>query len=88
MAIRYAVVETAGMHGSGESVRAISVHRSLVVARRIAQAVTSEYRRGMAPYGGSSGGYRVVETDAGNRTQTSWLGHELDRTPSAPEARS
>lgn len=77
---RYAVVLSQGCYGSGETVQAISVHASLADARRAATAATARYKRAMARHGGTSGGYRVVETSVAD---PSWLGRELDlrRTP-------
>jgi hypothetical protein len=35
----------------------------------------------MAKHGGTSGGFRVVETTARTRRNVSWRGHELDHEP-------
>ena len=72
----YAVVPSHGCYGSGSKVRPLSTHSTLARAERKAERATSEYRAAMRRYGGSSGGYRVVEARA------SWLGWELDRMPS------
>ena len=76
---RYAVVPSRGCYGSGDTVRALRVCRDLRTAVRLATAGTREYRRGMPGY--TSGGYRVVETDARTRADAVWLGHDLDRDP-------
>jgi hypothetical protein len=74
----YAVVPTPGCYNAGSRVRPLSRHRTLEAADRAARRATREYRAGMARFGGSSGGYRVVEA-----TCDAWLGHDLDRTPTA-----
>jgi len=53
---------------------------SLETARKIAKKLTAEYQAGMKPYGGSSGGYRVIVWGQHNRTIS---GHWADRTPDA-----
>lgn len=76
---RYAVVPSQGCYGSGEWVYAASLHADLRTAVARAAAATRSYRAAMARYGGSSGGYRVVETEARTRRDAVWLGHDLDR---------
>jgi hypothetical protein len=68
------------MYGSGDSVRVARISRSLQVARKAAKTLTASYQCGMKPYGGSSGGYRVIAWD-----QAGWTisGYWLDRTPDA-----
>lgn len=78
MMARYAVVESAGMHGPSERVRADYTTDSLERARRRAAAWTRGYRRAMAPHGGCSGYYRVIESGGSQ----SWLGRDLDSIPS------
>jgi hypothetical protein len=77
----FAVVPSCGMYGSGDIVRVARATNSLETARKIAKKFTTEHRNGMARFGGTSGGYRVVSLGAG-RDHT-WLGRELDRTPDA-----
>jgi hypothetical protein len=81
--IRYAIVPSRGCYGSGERVRAVRVCRALDTAIQSAARLTASYRRSMARHGGSSGGYRVVETEARTSATASWYGHVLDRKPSA-----
>ncbi|NCU71572.1 MAG: hypothetical protein EBY66_00925 [Candidatus Fonsibacter lacus] len=76
----YAVVPTQGMYGSGDNVRVAQISRSLQAARSIAKRLTQQYQAGMKPYGGSSGGYRVIEWVQTGRTIS---GYWLDRTPDA-----
>lgn len=79
---RYAVVPSQGRYGSGERVRAARVFGDRTEALKAAAKMTREFQAGMKPYGGSSGGYRAVETDARTSRDARWLGHELDRMPS------
>jgi len=45
--------------------------------------MTREFQAEMRRYGGTSGGFRVVETDAATRRNAVWeWGHDLDREPS------
>jgi hypothetical protein len=76
----YAVVPTQGTYGSGDNVRVARVCRSLQAARKAAKTLTASYQSGMRPYGGSSGGYRVIAWDQTGRTIS---GYWLDRTPDA-----
>ena len=76
----YAVVPTQGMYGSGDNVRVAQISRSLQAARSIAKRLTQQYQAGMKPYGGSGGGYRVIEWNQKSRTIS---GYSLDRTPDA-----
>jgi hypothetical protein len=76
----YAVVPTQGTYGSGDSVRVAQISRSLQAARKVAKRLTKEYQSGMRRYGGSGGGYRVIEWDQESRTIS---GYWLDRTPDA-----
>jgi len=84
---RYAVVPAPGCYGSGDLVSAITTCADLDRALQIAQRETTKYRVAMAPHGGSSGGYRVVETDATTRSETCWGGWELDSLPDAEVSR-
>ena len=79
---RYAVVPSQGCYGSGERVSAEQVCDTRSAAIAIAARLTARYRARMRRHGCSSGGYRVVETEASSAADTSWLGHALDRTPS------
>ena len=77
---RYAVVPTQGMYQSGDSVRVARTSNDLAAARKIACKLSDEYQRGMRPYGGSSGGYRVIAWGTTDRTIS---GYSLDRTADA-----
>jgi hypothetical protein len=77
---RYAVVPSQGCYGSGSSVRAAYRTDSLERAEKRAAKLTADYRRDMAPYGYTSGGYRVVRWGSADRT---CLGCDLDRYPTA-----
>jgi len=76
----YAVVPTQGTYASGDNVRVARICNSLQDARTTAKRLTKAYQAGMKPYGGSSGGYRVIEW-----VQSGWTisGYWLDRTPDA-----
>jgi len=76
----YAVVPTHGTYGSGDNVRVARISNSLQAARKAAKSLTASYQSGMKPYGGSSGGYRVIAWDQTGRTIS---GYSLDRTPDA-----
>ena len=76
----YAVVPTQGMYGSGNTVRVARTSGSLATARKVAKRLTAEYQSGMRPYGGSSGGYRVIHWGQDSRIIS---GYDLDRTPDA-----
>lgn len=78
---RYAIVPTAGCYSSGARVHALAVVGDLERARARARSATREYRAAMRPHGGSSGGYRVVATEATTRRDAVWLGWELDLEP-------
>jgi len=65
---------------SGDTVHVARTSGSLETARKIAKKLTAEYQAGMKPYGGSSGGYRVIVWGQHNRTIS---GHWADRTPDA-----
>ena len=84
IAIRYAVVRTHGCYGQSETVYAARVSDTLDAAERYAASRTRAHRSAMARYGGTSGGYRVVEVapDA-TRTSLSWRGIDLDSIPDA-----
>ena len=77
---KYAVVPTAGRYSSGDSVRVARTSDNLATARKIAKKLTAEYQDGMRPYGGSSGGYRVIAWGQDDRTIS---GYSLDRTSDA-----
>ena len=76
----YAVVPTQGTYTSGDNVRVARISRSLQAARKAAKSLTASYQSGMKPYGGSGGGYRVIEWNQKSRTIS---GYWLDRTPDA-----
>ena len=76
----YAVIPTQGMYQSGDTVHVARTSGSLETARKIARKLSDEYQRGMRPYGGSSGGYRVIAWRTTDRTIS---GHSLDRTTDA-----
>lgn len=78
--MKYAVVPTQGMYQSGDSVRVARTSNDLTTARKIARKLSDEYQRGMRPYGGSSGGYRVIVWGSTDRTIS---GYSLDRTADA-----
>ena len=80
---RYAVVPSQGCYGSSDNVSPLSVHVSRERAINIAARATKDYRAGMVRYGGSSGGYRVIETQHKTASDASWSGYALDRIPSA-----
>ena len=75
---RYAVVPTQGMYGSGDVVRIAGSSDSLQTAQSIARKRTVAYQDNMRPYGGTSGGYRVIAWD---RTDKTIDGYWLDRKP-------
>ena len=79
-AANFAIVPTAGMYSSGDTVRVARTSNDLAAARKTAARLSSEYRRGMAAHGGSSGGYRVIAWGQADRTIS---GYSLDRTPDA-----
>ncbi len=74
----YAVVRSHGCYGSGETIYAVRVCGSLQTAITLAERKTRQYRQAMARHGGSSGGYRVIETHFESRRRASWVGHDLD----------
>ena len=76
----YAVVPTQGMYQSGDTVRIARTSGNLETARKTAKKLTADYQRGMRPYGGSSGGYRVIVWGTTDRTIS---GYSLDRTADA-----
>ena len=78
--MKYAVVPTQGMYQSGDTVRVARTSGNLETARKTAKQLTAEYQQGMRPYGGSSGGYRVIVWGQDSRTIS---GYSLDRTPDA-----
>lgn len=83
-AVRYAVVRSRGCYGDGETVYAARVSSTLDLAESYAAARTRSYRREMARYGGSSGGYRVVVVhENATRANLRWLGMDLDLEPDA-----
>ena len=75
---RYAVVPTQGMYGSGDVVRIAGSSDSLQTAQSIARKRTQAFQDNMRPYGGTSGGYRVIAWDREDRTID---GCFLDRKP-------
>ena len=76
----YAVVPTQGMYDSGSTVHVAYRTNDLERARARAAKLGREYRAGMARFGGSSGGYRVIRWDSADTTIS---GYSLDRTPTA-----
>ncbi len=76
----YAVIPTQGMYQSGDTVHVARTSGSLETARKIAKKLTAEYQAGMQPYGGSSGGYRVIAWGTTDRTIS---GYSLDRIANA-----
>ncbi len=76
---KYAVICSQGMYGSGDTVRVAFRTNDLEKARKRAEKLTREYQDGMRPYGGSSGGYRVIAWDSADTTLS---GYSADRTPS------
>lgn len=79
--MRYAIVMSRGRYGSGEKVYASRVCGDLTTARRLAVRWTRHHQAEMARYGGTSGGFRVVETEAQTRREAVWVGHDLNDTP-------
>ena len=79
MGYRYQIVPTAGRYGSGELVRPVRrTNKSLSEAQSMAVAMTRAFRARMRPYGGTGGGYRVIDGDK------VWsYGHDLDHIPTA-----
>jgi hypothetical protein len=77
---KYAVVPTAGMYDSGTTVHVAYRTDDKAKAQAKAAKLGREYRRGMAPFGGSSGGYRVI---VWGQDATTIDGYSLDRTPTA-----
>lgn len=59
----YAIAPSPGMYGSGSTVYSLCGTRDAAKARRLARKLTNELRRDMQRHGGTSGSYRVVETD-------------------------
>ena len=76
----FAIVPTQGRYSSGNSVRVTQLSNDLDAARKIAKLFSASYQSGMRPYGGSSGGYRVIAWGSSDRTIS---GYSLDRTPDA-----
>ena len=76
----FAIVPTQGRYSSGDNVRVARLSNNLDAARKIARKLSDEYQRGMRPYGGSSGGYRVIPWGSAERAIS---GYWLDRTPDA-----
>lgn len=74
---KYAVIPSQGTYGSDSKVHASYRTDDLSRAQAKAEKLTREYQRGMAPHGGSSGGYRVIAWDQ----EGTYLGygHEADR---------
>lgn len=76
----FAIVPTQGRYSSGEKVLVAQLSNDLATARKNARKLSEEYQRAMQPYGGSSGGYRVIPWGSADRTIS---GYALDRTPDA-----
>ena len=76
----FAIVPTQGRYSSGDNVRVAQLSNDLDAARKTAKRLSSSYQSGMRPYGGSSGGYRVIAWGSADRTIS---GYSLDRTPDA-----
>lgn len=74
----YAVIQSAGMHGQGATVRPIYTTLNLTRARAMADKATRNFRRDMAPHGGTSGRYVVVEAYT---CRPSWQGMDADSEP-------
>lgn len=82
MEIRYAIVESAGRHGSGDAVRARYTSADLARAQKLADRMTRDYQRAMKGQRGSYGGYVVVICPCTMRSgDVLGLGHEVDRMP-------
>lgn len=73
----YKIVPSFGMYGSGQKVRVYYVTEDKEKALKKASKWTLELRREMARYGGTSGGYRVIEDD--NYDRVFEFGHDLDQ---------
>ncbi len=80
--MRYAIVPAHGCYSSESKVRPLRVVGDREKAIKAAEKASREYREALRPYGGTSGGYRVVLTDAHSRRSAVWRGWELDREPS------
>lgn len=76
----YAIVISQGRYSSNQLVRAARVCRDVHTALKLAHLWTRTHRESMYAYGGTSGGYRVVEVVC--RRNALWFGYELDRLPS------
>ena len=75
---KYAVIEGPGMHGSGDTVHVACLTDMLDTARKQATKLTLEYRHKMAPYGASSGFYRVVLWESGDRSvEWGWAADDM-----------
>ena len=77
----YAIIPSHGCYGSGDCVRSVYSTTDRRRAIRRAATMTREHRRTMQKYGGTSGGYRVVETRERCRAGTvvAEYGHDADR---------
>ena len=75
----YAVIESAGMHGSSETVWAHYRTNDLGRAQARARALTAQYQELMRRHGGSSGHYRVVAW--GQRGNIISYGRDADAMP-------
>ena len=78
---KYAVIPSRGCYGSSSTVRSVygSTNRERVIERAI--KLTRAHKQAMAKHGGTSGGYRVVETDELCRAGSvvTEFGHDADR---------
>jgi hypothetical protein len=74
------VIPSQGMYGRGDSVRVAYRTDDLAKAKAKAAKLTREYQDSMRKYGGTSGGYRVVAWDSGDKTIS--FGHDADRMTS------
>jgi hypothetical protein len=79
--MNYAIVPSRGRYSSGMTVRPLAVTSDRSKALRRAERATSEFRAAMRRYGYTSGGFRVVETEARSCRGLSWLGCDLDKMP-------
>jgi hypothetical protein len=82
--MKYAIVLSQGMYYQGDRIRPERICQDFATASKLAWGWTKSYQRAMAPHGGSSGGYRVIEVDdSATVKNTVWFGHEIDLIPTA-----